>query len=66
VCRAEGHQHEKDTRSWHSMAAIVVNDPEKLAGSIQWKHETVAANHEAALQAESKLKQMVGSQVTHA
>jgi hypothetical protein len=60
TCKAAGHVHAKDTRSWHTMHSSVINDETKLADSLKWKHTNVAANHEAALQAEAQLQGLVG------
>lgn len=49
----------------HTMGPLVMNDPEKLASSIEWAHQEAMRNHEAALTAEAKLKAMLGSQVEH-
>ena len=65
MCRGIGHRHEKDTRSWHTMGPLVLNDPEKMQESIDGAHQRIRDTHEAALQAEATLKAMVGKVVEH-
>lgn len=65
LCKAAGHTHETDTRSWHTMHSTVVNNVDQLAASIDWKHTTVATNHEAALQAATRITALVGSSKKH-
>ena len=50
-------------RSWHTMASSVVADPEKHRASVDWFCQRIASEHEAALQAENKLKTLVGTSI---
>lgn len=49
----------------HTMDALVINDPEKLAASIEWAHRETAKNHEAALQWQQRLEAAKGQKVEH-
>jgi hypothetical protein len=52
-------------KHWHTMHASVVNDESKHTASVQWARNLAAQNHEAALQAELKIKAMIGSKAEH-
>lgn len=51
-------------RSWHTMGSPVICDQSKLNDSISWFVNRVASQHEAALQADVALQNLVGTSVT--
>lgn len=54
-----------DHLHWHTMHSSVVNDETKQIASLQWARNIAAENHEAAIQAEAKIKTLIGSKVDH-
>lgn len=43
---------------WHTMWPEVINDPEKLASSIEWAHKEAAKQHELRLRGMAKLEEL--------
>lgn len=54
-----------DHLHWHTMHSSVVNDDGKLSGSLELARGLAAENHEAAIQAEVKIKSMIGAKAQH-
>lgn len=50
-------------KSWHTMAACVVNDEAKCQESLNWLFNRVAVEHQIALDGAAKLKSVVGTSV---
>lgn len=50
---------------WHTMHSSVVVDPVKMNVSIQWARDLAATNHDASIQAEARIKAMIGNQIQH-